>query len=168
MVDQLHQNDIEVMVDVVYNHTGEGGLWRERLWFESWDSAYEVNFDPKEVAGLYSYRGLDNAAYYALPPDGQTYWNNTGVGNQTRPNHVPMERLILDSLHFMVEELHVDGFRFDLAGILGEPDLDYNAWIDPRETVLQDIVEDPILRARNVRLGRMERPLPRLVAFLPE
>lgn len=152
MVDALHQEGVEVIVDVVYNHTGEGGLWRERLYFESYDAAYEVNFDPKEVAGLYSFRGLDNAAWYALAPDGQTYWNNTGVGNQTRPNHTPMHRLTMDSLHFMVEELHVDGFRFDLAGILGEPDLVYNEWIDPAETILQDIIDDPILQANNTRI----------------
>jgi isoamylase len=152
MVDQLHQNGIEVMIDVVYNHTGEGGLWRERLYFETYDDAYSVNYDPKEVAGLYSYRGLDNAAWYALSPDGQTYWNNTGVGNQTRPNHTPMRRLTMDSLHYMVTELHVDGFRFDLAGILGEKDLDYNAPSDVAQTLLQDIVDDPILQANNVRV----------------
>ena len=150
MVDQLHQSGIEVLIDVVYNHTGEGGLWRERLYFETYDDAYDVNFDPKEVAGLYSYRGLDNAAWYALSEDRQTYWNNTGVGNQTRPNHTPMRQLIMDSLHFYVEELHVDGFRFDLAGILGEPDLDYNSWVDPSETILQDILEDP--RLSHVRM----------------
>jgi glycogen operon protein len=152
MVDQLHQHDIEVIVDVVYNHTGEGGLWRERLYFETYEDAEEVNFDPKEVAGLYSFRGLDNHAWYALSPDGQTYWNNTGVGNQTRPNHVPMQRMITDSLHFMVEELHVDGFRFDLAGILGEADLDYNSYVDPAETVLQDIIDDPVMIDNNVRI----------------
>jgi glycogen operon protein len=142
MVDQLHQHGVEVLVDVVYNHTGEGGLWRERLYFETYEDAYEVNFDPKEVAGLYSFRGLDNASWYALSDDKQTYWNNTGVGNQTRPNYAPMKRMIMDSLHFYVEEMHVDGFRFDLAGILGEPDLDYNSWVDPSETILQDILED--------------------------
>ncbi len=152
MVDQLHQHDIEVFLDVVYNHTGEGGLWRERLYFESEEAYEEVNFDPKEVAGLYSYRGLDNAAWYALSEDGQTYWNNTGVGNQTRPNHTPMRRLTMDSLRFCVEELHVDGFRFDLAGILGEPDLDYNAASVPSETVLQDIIDDPVLQAANTRI----------------
>lgn len=152
MVDELHKHDIEVIIDVVYNHTGEGGLWRERLYFETYDDAYEVNFDPKEVAGLYSFRGLDNASWYALSPDGQTYWNNTGVGNQTRPNHRPMERLIMDSLHFMVEELHVDGFRFDLAGILGEPDLDYNSWTDPANTVLQTIIDDPVMQENNIRI----------------
>ena len=152
MVDELHKHDIEVIIDVVHNHTGEGGLWRERLFFESYDDAYDVNYDPKEVAGLYSFRGLDNAAWYALSPDGQTYWNNTGVGNQTRPNHTPMRRLTIDSLRFLVEELHVDGFRFDLAGILGEKDLDYNAYIDPRETLVQDIIDDPVLQAYNTRI----------------
>lgn len=152
MVDELHQHNIEVIIDVVYNHTGEGGLWRERLYFRDdadWDA---VNFDPKEIAGIYSYRGLDNWSYYALTEDGQEYWDNTGVGNQTRPNNAPMERLILDSLHFMVEELHVDGFRFDLAGILGEPDLNYNAQSDPYNTVLQTIVDDPLLQRYNTRL----------------
>ncbi len=152
MVDQLHQNNIEVIVDVVYNHTGEGGLWRERLYFESFEDAYAVNYDPKEVAGLYSFRGLDNRAWYALSADGETYWNNTGVGNQTRPNHTPMKRLIMDSLQWMVDDLHVDGFRFDLAGILGEPDLNYNSWVDPSETVLQDIIDDPLIQQYNTRI----------------
>ena len=152
MVEQLHANDVEVIVDVVYNHTGEGGLWREKLYFESFDEAESYNFDPKEIAGIYSYRGLDNWSWYALSDDGQTYWNNTGVGNQTRPNHAPGSRLIMDSLRFMVEELHVDGFRFDLAGILGEPDLDYNTWVDPSQTVLQQIIDDPVLRQYNTRI----------------
>ena len=152
MVDQLHQNDIEVIIDVVYNHTGEGGLWRERLFYEHHGEEASFNFDPKEVTGLYTFRGLDNAAWYALSQDGQTYINNTGVGNQTRPNHTPMRRLIMDSLHFYVEELHVDGFRFDLAGILGEKDLNYSDWIDPAETVLQDIIDDPIMQAKKTRI----------------
>jgi len=152
MVDQLHQHDIEVWIDVVYNHTGEGGLWRERLWFETFEQAEQVNFDPKEVAGLYSYRGLDNASWYALTEDGQYYWDNTGVGNQTRPNHTPMKRLTMDSLHFMSSELHIDGFRFDLAGILGEKDGDYDTPIDPAQTILQDIADDATLQAANVRL----------------
>jgi isoamylase len=152
MVDQLHQHDVEVWIDVVYNHTGEGGLWRERLWFETFEEAEAVNFDPKEVAGLYSYRGLDNASWYALSEDGQYYWDNTGVGNQTRPNHTPMRRLTMDSLHFMSEELHIDGFRFDLAGILGEKDGDYDTPIDPAQTILQEIVDDERLQAANVRL----------------
>ncbi|MBJ94833.1 MAG: glycosyl hydrolase [Rickettsiales bacterium] len=157
MVDQLHQHGIEVWVDVVYNHTGEGGLWRERIYQDdtSLDPGTDsnwYNFDPHEVAGIYSYRGLDNASWDALDNDGLTYWNNTGVGNQTRPNHTPTRRMIMDSMHFLVEELHVDGFRFDLAPILGEVDLDYNNWADPATTVLQDIIDDPILQAYGTRI----------------
>ena len=157
MVDQLHQAGVEVWVDVVYNHTGEGGLWRERIYQTdtpldpSTDASF-YNFDPHETAGIYSFRGLDNAAFYALDPDGLIYWNNTGVGNQTRPNHAPMERLILDSMRFLVEELHVDGFRFDLAGILGERDLDYNNWDDPANTVLQAISDADFIQDNNVRI----------------
>ena len=157
MIDVLHQNGIEVIVDVVYNHTGEGGLWREHI--EMVDTLLDptsygqlVDFDPKEVAGLYSFRGLDNRSYYALSDDNQTYHNNTGVGNQTRPNHRPMRRLIMDSLRFMVEELHVDGFRFDLAPVLGASDENPDAWDDPANTVLQDIIDDPLLQRYHTRV----------------
>ena len=157
MVDALHAQGIEVWMDVVYNHTGEGGLWRERIYQDdtsldpSTDASF-YNFDPHETAGLFTFRGLDNAAYYALEESGLTYWNNTGVGNQTRPNHVPMERLILDSLRYYVEEMHIDGFRFDLAGILGERDLDYNNWDDPANTVLQAISDADFIQDNNVRI----------------
>ena len=153
MVEELHKRGIEVILDVVYNHTGEGGLWREKLeWDDVTTGAPLANLDPTEVAGLYSFRGLDNASYYGLDTGGRTYWNNTGVGNQTRPNHRPMRKLIMDSLRFYAEEMHVDGFRFDLAPILGERDLNYNTWDDPRNTVLQDIVDDPVLNKYNTRI----------------
>ncbi|HEY0882116.1 MAG TPA: alpha-amylase family glycosyl hydrolase, partial [Archangium sp.] len=153
MVEELHKRGIEVILDVVYNHTGEGGLWREKLeWDDVTTGAPLANLDPTEVAGLYSFRGLDNASYYGLDNGGRTYWNNTGVGNQTRPNHRPMRKLIMDSLRFYAEEMHVDGFRFDLAPILGERDLNYNTWDDPRNTVLQDIVDDPVLNKYNTRI----------------
>jgi glycogen operon protein len=97
-------------------------------------------------------RGLDNNGYYALSTDKSGYWNNTGVGNETRPNYAPVRQLVLDSLHFYVEELHVDGFRFDLAGILGEKDGDYNNWDDPANTVLQEIIDDPVLQKYNTRI----------------
>jgi isoamylase len=157
MVDILHQHGIEVLVDVVYNHTGEGGLWREKI--EQDDTTLDqgtatelVNFDPHEVAGIYSFRGLDNASYYALSADGLTYWNNTGVGNQTRSNHRPMRRLTMDSLRYMVDELHVDGFRFDLAPVLGEKDGFYNTWATVEETVLYDIITDPVLVENRTRV----------------
>ncbi len=153
MVEQLHKHGIEVLVDVVYNHTGEGGLWREKLETDDVMPGEPLeSLDPAETAGLYSFRGIDNQAYYALNPDRRTYWNNTGVGNQTRPNHRPTRKLIIDSLRFYVEELHVDGFRFDLAPILGERDGDYNRWDDPRNTVLQDVIDDPVLQKYNTRI----------------
>ena len=153
MVDRLHAHDIEVILDVVYNHTGEGGLWRERIYLiDEANNPDFYNFDPHETAGIYNFRGLDNSEYYALEPDGQRYWNNSGVGNQTRMNNTPMRRLTMDSLRFYVEELHVDGFRFDLAPILGEVDGDYNNWDDPRNTILQEIIDDPVLQANNTRI----------------
>jgi len=157
MVEQLHAHDIEVIVDVVYNHTGEGGLWRERIFqndvnFDPTPAGDFYNFDPKEVAGLYNLRGLDNSAYYALSPDNQTYWNNTGVGNQTRCNHRPMKRMVIDSLRWMVEELHVDGFRFDLAPVLGASDSDPDAWDAGPDSLVQEIVDDPVLADWNTRI----------------
>ena len=154
MVDQLHQNGISVILDVVYNHTGEGGFWRSKIEYD--DVALDptvdaqlVNFDPWEVAGLYSYRGLDNAAYYALEPDGRMYVNDTNVGNEMRCNHTPMRRLTMDSLHYWAEEMHIDGFRFDLAPIMGAIDGTYDRWDDLRNTVIQEIIDDPLLQARN-------------------
>ena len=156
MVDQFHQADIEVYLDVVYNHTGEGGFWRERLEFDfNPDPSITpqlTNFDPKEVVGLYNFRGLDNHAYYALSDDKQTFINNTGVGNETRCNHKPFRKHIVDSLRYWAEEMHVDGFRFDLAPVLGEKDLKYFVWENPKDTVLQDIVDDPVLQKYNTRL----------------
>ena len=156
MVDQFHQADIEVLLDVVYNHTGEGGFWRERLDFDfNPDNSIPtglVNIDPKEVVGLYNFRGFDNHAYYALSEDKQSYVNNTGVGNETRCNHTPFRRLIVDSLRYWADEMHVDGFRFDLAPVLGEQDLKYYVWQDPKNSVLQDIADDPVLQKYNTRL----------------
>ena len=157
MVDTLHQNGQEVILDVVYNHTGEGGLWRDKVYtddtlLDSSGMTDAYNLDTTEAATIYNLRGLDNDAFYALSADKSGYWNNTGVGNETRPNYTPMRKLILDSLHYMVEDLHVDGFRFDLAGILGEKDGDYNSWDDPANTVLQDIADDPLLQAYNTRI----------------
>ena len=154
MVDAMHSAGIEVWIDVVYNHTGEGGLWREKIELNdtSFGSGELVDHDPHEVAGLYTFRGLDNASYYALSADGRTYWNNTGVGNQTRSNNDAMRKLTLDSLRYYVEELHVDGFRFDLAPVLAEKDQFYNEWDVITQTVVQDIVDDPVLREYNTRL----------------
>jgi glycogen operon protein len=158
MIDQLHKQDIEVYLDVVYNHTGEGGFWRQKLEFDfnpdPWvTEAALTNFDPSEVVGLFNLRGFDNNAYYGLDPnDKRLYWNNSGVGNQTRCNHKPFRRLILDSLRYWVDEMHVDGFRFDLAPVMGERDGEYWVWDDPKNTVLQDIADDAVLQKYNTRL----------------
>ena len=152
MVDQLHQRGVEVILDVVYNHTGEGGLWRDKIQQDvSADPVSNLgNFDPKEIAGLYSFRGLDNAGYYALQADRGQYVNDTGVGDMTRCDHTPMKQLILDSLHYWAEEMHVDGFRFDLAPILGEKDLQYGTF-DPAR-MPQTIIDDPVLQALHTRI----------------
>ena len=161
MVDQLHQHDIEVILDVVYNHTGEGGLWRTKLFFNDADGDYicdpgnAVNLDSQEVASLQSWRGLDNVSYYVLSDTNQAYWlGSTGVHNQTRANHTPMRRMIQDSIRYWVDEMHVDGFRFDLAGVLGEADgapSQYWTTEQARSTVLQDLIDDPDYQARGVR-----------------
>ncbi|MEQ1502599.1 MAG: alpha-amylase family glycosyl hydrolase [Myxococcota bacterium] len=160
MVDQLHARGIEVILDVVYNHTGEGGLWRTKLFFDDpdgdWqcDPAAAVNLDSQEVASLFSWRGLDSSSYYVLEGANQGFYDgSTGVGNQTRANHEPTERLILDSLRYMVEELHVDGFRFDLAAVLGEADgAAGQYWTTPTDTTLNAIADDPVLQEYHTRI----------------
>ncbi|MEZ4322687.1 MAG: alpha-amylase family glycosyl hydrolase [Myxococcota bacterium] len=160
MVDELHANDVEVVVDVVYNHTGEGGLWRTKLFFNDADGDFicdpgnAVALDSSEVASLLSFRGIDSASYYVLANAGQSYWSgSTGVGNQVRANNPPVQRQILDSLRYMVEEYHVDGFRFDLAGVLGEPDdRPSQYWTVPTDTTLNRIIDDPVLQQYNTRI----------------
>jgi glycogen operon protein len=155
MVDELHQKGIEVILDVVYNHTGEGGFWRSKIEQDPTDLSGNpslINFDAKEVASIYSYRGLDNSAYYLLSPDDKEfYFDQTGVGNQTRSNHLPVRRLIVDSLRYWVQEMHVDGFRFDLAPALGMRDDDPTQW-EPANSVLQDIIDEPLFQERNIRI----------------
>lgn len=94
MVRELHKNHIEVIIDVVYNHTGEGS-----------DKNYYINF-----------RGLDNSIYYMFGSG--HYLDFTGCGNSLNANHPVVERLILDSMRYWIEEFHIDGFRFDLASVL--------------------------------------------------
>ena len=169
MVDQLHQRNIEVILDVVYNHTGEGGLWREKIQFgggtldQTLDPRNWGNFDPKQTAGIFAYRGIDNQSYYALKDTDRGLYNDdaTGVGNAMRANYPPFRKLILDSLEYWVNEMHVDGFRFDLATELGEPDKTFDCGVGAftshgpnyvQQTVLQDIVDDISLQAYNTRL----------------
>ncbi|MBL8949144.1 MAG: glycosyl hydrolase [Myxococcaceae bacterium] len=164
MVEELHKRGIEVILDVVFNHSGEGGLWREKIYQQSQTAPW--NLDPQEIASLFSYRGIDNASYYALPPNnGREYCDYTSVGNTMRCNGTVMRRLIIDSLRYWVRDLHVDGYRFDLAPALGAKDLEWNncptsqdkanksgIWWDPDNSVLREIIDDPVLNAHNTRI----------------
>ncbi len=120
MVKALHCAGIEVILDVVFNHTAEGD----------------------ERGPTLSFRGIDNPAYYILENGGARYANYTGCGNTLNANHPIVRRLIVDSLRYWVEEMHVDGFRFDLASILTR---DASGSVQPNPPVLWDIESDPVL-----------------------
>ena len=96
MIKELHDQNIEVILDVVFNHTAEGN----------------------EFGPSFSFKGFDNQIYYMLTPDGH-YYNFSGCGNTLNCNHPVVQNMILDCLRYWVIEYRVDGFRFDLASILG-------------------------------------------------
>jgi isoamylase len=104
MVKAFHDAGIKVLIDVVYNHTGEGGAW---------------NAADKTTYSLLSFRGLDNPTYYSLTADMQFSFDNTGVGGNFNTHNAVAQDLIVDSLAYWREVMGVDGFRFDLAPILG-------------------------------------------------
>jgi isoamylase len=123
LVKALHKAGIEVILDVVFNHTAEGN----------------------ENGPTLSFRGLDNQIYYILEDDRSEYKNYSGCGNTFKGNHPVVARLIVDSLRYWVSEMHVDGFRFDLASVLsrdvyGEPIEDAGAL-----KILSIIESDPVL-----------------------
>jgi glycogen operon protein len=120
MVKALHRAGIEVILDVVFNHTAEGNHEGPTL----------------------SFRGVDNATYYILEPDRRRYADYTGTGNTLNANHPIVRRMIVDSLRYWVEVMHVDGFRFDLASILTR---DASGQPLPHPPVLWDIESDPAL-----------------------
>ncbi len=120
MVKALHRAGIEIILDVVFNHTAEGNEWGPMLCF----------------------RGIDNPTYYMLENGGSRYANYTGCGNTLNGNHPIVRRMIVDSLRYWVEEMHVDGFRFDLASILSR---DSSGYPLPNPPVLWDIESDPAL-----------------------
>jgi glycogen operon protein len=120
MVKVLHRAGIEVILDVVFNHTAEG------------------NHDGPTL----SFRGIDNPTYYILEDGGARYANYTGCGNTLNANNPIVRRMIVDSLRYWVEEMHVDGFRFDLASILSR---DTSGRPMPNPPVLWDIETDPAL-----------------------
>jgi glycogen operon protein len=120
MVKALHRSGIEVILDVVYNHTAEGN----------------------HLGPLLSFRGVDNQSYYRLVPDDpRFYMDYTGTGNTLNPVHPSVLRLIMDSLRYFVIDCHVDGFRFDLASALAREFYD----VDRLSSFFDIIHQDPIL-----------------------
>jgi isoamylase len=120
MVKALHRAGLEVILDVVFNHTAEGDHGGPTL----------------------SFRGLDNPTYYILEEDRSRYADYSGTGNTLKANQPIVRRMILDSLRYWVEAMHVDGFRFDLASIL---ERDESGNVMPSPPVLWDIDSDPAL-----------------------
>ena len=116
----LHDAGIEVLLDVVYNHTCEGS----------------------HLGPTLSFRGIDNAVYYKLSPDNpRFFWDSTGTGNTLDLSHPRVLQMVLDSLRHWVEVYHVDGFRFDLASTLARSPFDFSQ----RAAFLQACVQDPVL-----------------------
>ncbi|WP_374689832.1 glycogen debranching protein GlgX [Promineifilum sp.] len=119
LVKLLHRNGIEIILDVVFNHTAEGNAEGTTI----------------------SFRGLDNRTYYMLTPDG-SYYNFSGCGNTLNCNNPVVRNLVLDALRYWVSEYHIDGFRFDLASILGR-DAEGHPLSNP--PLLESLAHDPVL-----------------------
>ena len=119
-VRRLHAAGIEVLLDVVYNHTSSGS----------------------EMGPTLSFRGLDNASYFRLVPGNERYYlNETGCGNTLNTSHPRVAQMVLDSLRYWAESFHIDGFRFDLGTTLGrEP-----SGFDPRHSFFEAMLQDPVL-----------------------
>jgi glycogen operon protein len=120
MVKALHRSGIEVILDIVFNHTAEGGM----------------------NGPVTSFRGIDNTIYYLLDPQSRDYLNFSGCGNTINCNHPIVRNLIMNVLRWWVVEMHVDGFRFDLASILGR---DQYGHVLSNPPVVEQIAEDPVL-----------------------
>jgi isoamylase len=121
MVKALHKAGIEVILDVVFNHTAEGN----------------------ENGPTYSFRGLDNSIYYILDETKGGYRNYSGCGNTLNCNHPIVRSLIINCIRYWVLDMHVDGFRFDLGSILGR---DSNGLLLPNPPIIELLAEDPVLR----------------------
>ena len=121
LVKTLHQNGMEVLLDVVYNHTGEGN----------------------ELGPTICYRGIDNASYYTLSPENKRYYyDSTGCGASFNLQHPQVLQLVMDSLRYWVEEMHVDGFRFDLATTLCRQDMKFTT----KSGFLYAVAQDTLLK----------------------
>lgn len=119
MVRAFHDAGVEVILDVVYNHTAEGN----------------------ELGPTLSFKGIDNFSYYRTMPDQHRYYiNDTGTGNTVNTSHPRVLQMVMDSLRYWAESMHVDGFRFDLGTILGrEPEgFDQRGGFDA-------VTQDPVL-----------------------
>jgi isoamylase len=125
MVRRLHQAGIEVILDMVFNHTGES----DRLGITS------------------SLRGIDNEIYYLIDRESGDYLNFSGCGNTVSCNHPTVRRLILDALRYWVVEMHIDGFRFDLAAIFSRGK---NGEVLADPPLVEEIAEDPLLRGTKI------------------
>ncbi|MDR0656396.1 MAG: glycogen debranching protein GlgX [Treponema sp.] len=125
MVRELHRAGLEVILDIVFNHTAEGNEW----------------------GPTFSFRGLDNSIYYVLNKNKRYYQNYSGCGNTVNCNHPVVRSFIMDCLHYWVVEMHVDGFRFDLASILGR---DQQGNIMENPPMLEKIAEDPVLSSTKI------------------
>jgi glycogen operon protein len=121
MVRELHKAGIEVILDIVFNHTAEGN----------------------ELGPTFSFRGIDNTIYYTLDENRRYYKNFSGCGNTVNCNHPVVRSFIIDCLRYWVVEMHVDGFRFDLGSILGR---DQRGNLMENPPTLERIAEDPVLR----------------------
>ena len=120
MVKRLHRAGLEVLLDVVYNHTGEGN----------------------QLGPTLAFRGLDNADYYWLDPQNPRFYTDfTGCGNTVDLRHPRTLQLVLDSLRYWVQHMHVDGFRFDIAPVLGRDDTGFN----PHAEFFNLVQQDPVL-----------------------
>ncbi len=119
MVARYHEGSLEVVMDVVYNHTAEGN----------------------EMGPTLSFKGIDNLSYYRLPEDKRRYINDTGTGNTVNLSHPRVIQMVCDSLRYWAQEMHVDGFRFDLGTILArEPN-----GFDEQSGFLKAVGQDPVL-----------------------
>jgi isoamylase len=125
MVKALHRAGIEVILDVVFNHTSEGN----------------------QDGPTQCFRGIDNTAYYLLEADPSRYANFSGTGNTLNANHPIVRRMIVDSIRYWVQEMHIDGFRFDLASILAR---DSSGHVMANPPVLWDIETDPALAGTKI------------------
>eukprot|EP00898_Chlorokybus_atmophyticus_P007078 jgi/Chlat1/7371/Chrsp6S07412 len=143
LVKECHKQGIEVILDVVFNHTGEGN----------------------ENGPTLSFRGLDNRTYYMLAPEGQFY-NYSGCGNTFNCNHPVVRRFIIDCLRYWVTEMHVDGFRFDLASILTrasslwEEGTAYGVPPEPATEDEEGVEPDLILNPNSILTGTPLDPAP--------